>query len=242
MIWLFRLFVVPLQFEPRVFADAGMVPAVAIPPPRGVLKDDMKKLVIFDLDGTLLNTIEDLGRAANYALEQNGFPTHSMASYPFFVGNGVRRLVGRVLPESARGDEDVIQSMLSAFKEYYDEHNTCYTRPYDGIPELVAELVGKGVAVGVASNKYQAATDAIIGHYFPDVPWVAVEGQKDGVPVKPDPSIVFQILAAARVTKRDTLYVGDSGIDMEAARRACVDSIGVTWGFRPEKEIGRAHV
>lgn len=196
----------------------------------------MKKLVIFDLDGTLLNTIEDLGHAANYALEKNGYATHTIASYPFFVGNGVRRLIARVLPEDHRDDANV-ELLLKDFLEYYDAHCCDCTKPYDGVPDLLRELRDKGVLVAVASNKYHSAVERIIGHYFDDIDFVAVEGQKEGVNVKPDPSVVFAILAVARVPKRDVLYVGDSGIDMETARRACVDSVGVTWGFRSEKEL-----
>ena len=196
----------------------------------------MKKLVIFDLDGTLLNTIEDLGQAANYALERNGYATHSMASYPYFVGNGVRRLVTRVLPEDARDDENV-DRVLGDFMKYYDEHCIDYTKPYNGMPELLQDLRDMGVMMAVASNKYQQAVSKIIPHYFPDINFIAIEGQKDGVNVKPDPSIVFSILAQARVPKADALYIGDSGVDMETARRACIDAVGVTWGFRSKKEL-----
>ena len=200
----------------------------------------MKKLAIFDLDGTLLNTIEDLGHAANHALEAHGFATHSIASYPFFVGNGVRRLIERVLPEEAR-TESTIDRLLVDFKTYYNDHNTDFTKPYDGIPELLTHLTSRGVAIAVASNKYQAATEKLVAHYFPTLHFAAVEGQKDDVPVKPDPSIVFEILAKAKTPKADTIYIGDSGVDMETARRACVDSVGVTWGFRPEKELVENH-
>lgn len=200
----------------------------------------MKKLAIFDLDGTLLNTIEDLGYAANHALQAHGYPTHSIASYPFFVGNGVRRLIERVLPEDAR-TEATIDRLLITFKEYYNDHNTDYTKPYEGIPKLLSLLSSRGVAIAVASNKYQAATEKLISHFFPTLSFIAVEGQKEGVPVKPDPSIVFEILAKAKTPKADTIYIGDSGVDMETARRACVDSVGVTWGFRPEKELVENH-
>lgn len=196
----------------------------------------MKKLVIFDLDGTLLNTIEDLGHAANFALEKHGFATHTMASYPFFVGNGVRKLITRLLPEGRR-DNATVDAILKDFKEYYNEHNCDYTKPYAGIEELLVELQESGVMLAVASNKYQDAVTRIIEHYFPNVNFVAVEGQIDGRNVKPDPSIVFSVLAKAQVPKAEVLYVGDSGVDMETARRACVDSVGVTWGFRPEKEL-----
>lgn len=201
----------------------------------------MKKLAIFDLDGTLLNTIKDLGEAANYALDRNGFHTHSMASYPFFVGNGVKRLIERVLPEDARKKPQVIEAMLKDFKLYYDEHNTDRTKPYEGIPQLLEQLQEKGVAMAVASNKYQLATDKIIKHFFPNIEWAAVVGQSEGVPVKPDPSVIFMILAQAKVAKQDVLFIGDSGVDMETARRACIDSVGVTWGFRPMKELIEYH-
>ncbi len=200
----------------------------------------MKKLVIFDLDGTLLNTIEDLGQAANYALERNGYATHSMASYPYFVGNGVRRLMTRVLPEDAR-DDDTVERVLSDFIEYYDEHCTDYTKPYSGMPELLQDLRDRGVDIAVASNKYQKAVSKIIPHFFPEIDFVAIEGHREGVNVKPDPSVVFSILARTRMAKADCLYVGDSGVDMETARRACIDSVGVTWGFRSKKELVEYH-
>ena len=200
----------------------------------------MKKLVIFDLDGTLLNTIEDLGNAANYALSLNGYPTHSLASYPFFVGNGVRNLILKALPDDMRTDS-IIECLLKDFKEYYNEHNTDCTKPYDGIEELLRNLQDNGVKIAVASNKYQQATEKIIAHYFGDIDFVAVYGQREGVNVKPDPSVVFSILSDAKVPKSEVLYVGDSGVDMETARRACVDSVGVTWGFRSEKELNEYH-
>ena len=200
----------------------------------------MKKLVIFDLDGTLINSIEDLGQAANYALSKNGFPTHSLASYPFFVGNGVRNLIRKALPEENRND-GTIDSLLKDFKEYYDDHNVDSTKPYDGIMELLKQLQEQGVKLAVASNKYQKATEKIVSQLFPDIKFVSVQGQQDGVNVKPDPSIVFNILGVALVPKAEVLYVGDSGVDMETARRACVDSVGVTWGFRSEKELNEYH-
>ncbi len=200
----------------------------------------MKQLVIFDLDGTLLNTIADLGNAANHALEVAGFPTHPRQAYPRFVGNGVRKLIERVLPESQRTPEKT-DSLLSDFKEYYNSHMTDFTQPYPGIPELLRELTDRGVKLAVASNKYQGAVEKLINHYFPNIPWAAIEGQKEGIPVKPDPSIVFEILAKSPTPKSEVLYVGDSGVDMETARRACVESCGVTWGFRPLDELLSNH-
>lgn len=200
----------------------------------------MKKLVIFDLDGTLLNTIADLGHAANHALEQCGFPTHPISAYPKFVGSGIAKLLERVLPESARSPQQA-KTMRAYFTEYYNDHMDDQTTPYAGIPELLEALTTKGVKVAVASNKYQSAVEKLISHYFPEITFAAVEGQKEGIPVKPDPSIVFDILGKVPTPKADVLYVGDSGIDMETARRACVESAGVTWGFRPVAELRAAY-
>lgn len=200
----------------------------------------MKQLVIFDLDGTLLDTIADLGAATNHALKECGFPQHSPASYPKMVGNGVTRLIERALPEDER-DAETVETVREKFKEYYNAHKTDLTAPYPGIPEMLVELRSMGVKVAVASNKYQAAVESLIRHYFPQIDWQAIEGQKEGVPTKPDPSIVFEILAKCPTRKSKVLYVGDSGVDMETARRACVDSCGVTWGFRPVKELRDNH-
>lgn len=193
-------------------------------------------LVIFDLDGTLLNTIADLAAATNHALEQTGFPTHAPEAYPYFVGNGVRRLLERVLPEDARTPENV-DNLMEHFRLYYDNHMTDLTRPYPGIEELLHQLRAHDISVAVASNKYQLAVERLIHHFFPSVEWAAIEGQKEGVPVKPDPSIVFEILSKHPTPKARVLYVGDSGVDMDTARRAGVSSIGVTWGFRPVHEL-----
>lgn len=199
----------------------------------------MKKLVIFDLDGTLLDTIEDLGEATNYALRTCGFPQHALSSYPMFVGNGVTRLIERVLPEDARTPANV-EIMRGHFTEYYDRHCTDHSRPYNGISDMLAYLDSKKIFLAVASNKYHRAVEKLIGHFFPDINWVAVEGHKENMPVKPDPSIVFDILCKCPTPKSEVLYAGDSGVDMETARRACVESVGVTWGFRPVRELREA--
>lgn len=200
----------------------------------------MKKLVIFDLDGTLLNTIDDLGAATNYALRECGYPEHNLAAYPMFVGNGVSRLIERALPEDERSGENV-KRLREKFTEYYDHHCTDLTIPYPGISDMLHVLQEMGIRMAVASNKYQSAVIKLINHFFPEIEWSAIEGQKEGVPVKPDPSIVFEILAQSPARKAKVLYVGDSGVDMETARRACVDSAGVTWGFRPVKELKDYH-
>lgn len=196
----------------------------------------MKELIIFDLDGTLINSIKDLGAATNHALKKNDYPQHPLEAYPMYVGNGIAKLIERALPENARNAE-TIALMRKDFTEYYDNHNTDFTLPYPGIPELLSELQNRGKMLAVASNKYDSATNKLVKHYFPNINFTAICGQREGIPVKPDPSIVFEILSVAKISKKNVLYVGDSGVDMETARRACVDSVGVTWGFRSVKEL-----
>lgn len=198
----------------------------------------MKKLVVFDLDGTLLNTIADLGNACNYALKEMGYSPHPLTAYNYMVGNGVRRLMERAEPDAT---PDTIDMLLGKFREYYDEHCTDLTRPYPGIPELLAELQDKGVAVAVTSNKYQFAVNRIISHYFGDITFAAILGEVPDRPKKPDPSIVFEALNIHPTPKREVLYVGDSAVDIETARRACIESVGVTWGFRPVSELRSAY-
>lgn len=198
----------------------------------------MKKLAIFDLDGTLLNTIYDLGEACNYALRKLGYAQHPIPAYNYMVGNGVRKLIERAQPDA---DAETVDKLLALFREYYDAHCTDDTKPYKGIPELLLDLTDAGVAVAVATNKYQSAAEKIINHYFPDIKFATIQGQVEGRPTKPDPSIVFSVLAAHPTPKAQVLYIGDSAVDMETARRACVESIGVTWGFRPVGELRDAH-
>lgn len=207
----------------------------------------MKRLVIFDLDGTLLNTVEDLGRAVNRALEMRGMRRHTMEEYRYFVGNGVRLLVERALTASLGTNPDaaLMESVLADFMAYYIEHKSDYTKPYSGIPELIDELTDMGVKVAVASNKFIDGTRGLVKRFFPSVDFASVLGQRDGVPVKPDPQIVYDILAEAGVPAADTLYVGDTGIDMRTAASAGVESVGVEWGFRTKDELiqgGAVHI
>ena len=195
-----------------------------------------KKLVIFDLDGTLLDTIDDLATGANHALEVLGYPTHERATIRSFVGNGINKLLERSLPEGEKTEEHVMR-MRSVFIPYYDAHNAELTVPYEGIPELLERLQEGGLMLAVASNKYQAATEKLVAHYFPNINFIKVLGQRDEVPIKPDPAIVKEIIEAAGVSNDAVLYVGDSGVDMLTALNAQVDAVGVTWGFRPKLEL-----
>ena len=174
------------------------------------------KLIIFDLDGTLLDTIDDLAAATNHALKLNGFPTHERAAYRYFVGNGITKLVERALPEASR-DEATIVRVRQDFVAYYSDHNTDLTKPYPGIGALVAELRRRGVRMAVASNKYQAATVKLIAQFFPEGTFGAVFGQREGIEPKPDPTIVFDILKQVGIAPDATLYIGDSKVDMQTA-------------------------
>ena len=195
-----------------------------------------KRLAIFDLDGTLLNTIADLATATNQALDACGFPTHPIEAYPFFVGNGINKLFERALPAEARTEENILR-IRAHFLPYYDEHNADLSRPYPGIPQLLENLQAAGIQVAVASNKYHRATEKLIRHYFPTIHFAAILGQREGVPIKPHPQIVEDILALVPVSKEEVIYIGDSGVDMQTALNAGVESIGVTWGFRPREEL-----
>ena len=196
----------------------------------------MKKLVIFDLDGTLLDTIADLAESANYALKQLDYPTHPVDAIRTFVGNGINKLLERALPAHEQTEENIMR-MRSHFVPYYDIHNADLSTPYPGIVSLLEDLQAKGILIAVASNKYQKATVKLVKQYFPNIDFVEILGQREGINVKPDPSIVFDILKKADVSKEDVLYVGDSGVDMQTAINAGVDAVGVTWGFRPQAEL-----
>ena len=196
----------------------------------------MKKLIIFDLDGTLLNTIADLAASTNYALKHYGFPEHEEKEYNFFVGNGINKLFERALPEEFR-TEEYIMKIRSEFVPYYDAHNSDLSRPYQGIPEVLKELQKRGVKLAVASNKYQAATTKLVNEFFPEIEFSAVLGQREGIPSKPDPTIVNEISESTGIAKEDIAYVGDSCVDMETGKSAGVETIGVSWGFRPRKEL-----
>lgn len=203
-----------------------------------------KQLVIFDLDGTLLDTVADLANATNQALAKCGYPTHPTEAYYRFVGNGINKLFARALPEEARTEENV-QRIRTLFIPYYNEHNADDSRPYPGIVELLTHLQSQGIQLAVASNKYQQATAKLVGHFFPDIRFAAVYGQREGVPIKPDPTIVNDILSETGISRARTLYIGDSGVDMQTARNASVESAGVIWGFREEEELrtnGAVHI
>ena len=195
------------------------------------------KLVIFDLDGTLVDTIADLAAAVNEALDRKGLPLHGPEEYRGMVGHGVRNLVQRAMPEALREDGALLDELLDSFLRYYTAHLDVHTRPYPGVPQLLAGLDAAGVKLAVASNKFQAGTERIIRRFFPQVPFAAVYGGRDGLPLKPDPSVVREILACTGAEPGETVMVGDSGTDIATAAAAGIPSVAVTWGFRPKEAL-----
>lgn len=197
------------------------------------------KLVIFDLDGTLLNTIGDLANACNYMLSLRSLPQHTYEAYCSFVGNGIRRLVERALPEELL-TEEYVKAARADFMEYYMAHIDEITQPYDGILSLVATLQERGYKLAVASNKFQSGTSKLIAKFFPDTPFVDVCGNREGVPLKPDTALVDIILEKAALPLDRCIMVGDSAVDIETAHNAGIHSIGVKWGFRSIEELQEA--
>lgn len=208
-------------------------------------------IIIFDLDGTLINTISDLGQACNHALAACGYPTHKIEDYPRLVGNGINKLIERALPEEHRQEKTVLQ-VREYFVPYYDEHNCDLTHPYDGIPELLHALKAAGHQLAVASNKYQAATEKIVAQLFPGI-FDIVLGERENVARKPDPQIVWDVVgsledgskaaycledgASAYGLEDDVLYVGDSLVDANTARAAGCTLVLCTWGFEAAEKL-----
>lgn len=194
-------------------------------------------VIIFDLDGTLINTIDDLGQACNHALKACGFPTHAIEDYPRLVGNGINRLIERALPLEHQNEETILQ-LRQYFVPFYDAHNCDLTRPYEGIPALLQSLKHAGHTLAVASNKYQAATKKIVEHLFPKT-FDVVLGERENVARKPDPQIVWDIVShiPSELDKSDILYIGDSLVDAATAKAAGVKLVLCTWGFCTKQEL-----
>ncbi len=199
----------------------------------------MIKLVIFDLDGTLVNTIEDLGVSTNQALSQHGYPTHPISAYKQFVGNGADVLIERALPKEAR-DKATISEVKATFIAYYDAHVADYSLPYEGIMSLLEALHVRGIQCAVATNKPHQQALKVVASCMQAIPFCRITGQQVGKPHKPDPSMVLETIAACGCTLEEVLYVGDSDVDMQTAVNAGVTGIGVTWGFRTADEL-QAH-
>ena len=198
----------------------------------------MYKVFIFDLDGTLLDTLQDLANAVNYALRQHGMPEHSIDDVRRFVGNGVRLLMERAVPDGAGNPQ--FEAAFATFRQYYMEHSLDTTRPYDGIPELLRALKHRGCRLAVVSNKMMAATQELCVHFFPEIEVAIGEHEAEGIRKKPAPDTVCEALRQLGCDKQRAVYVGDSDVDIMTARNSGLPCISVLWGFR-DRQFLTAH-
>jgi phosphoglycolate phosphatase len=194
------------------------------------------KAVLFDLDGTLLDTLEDLGNASNRVLQSQGFPTHPINAYRYFVGDGAKTLIHRILPENQR-NEEMIERCLNIFREDYGQNWNIRTRPYDGVPEMLDTLQAKELKLSILTNKPHEFTIHCVSSLLPDWHFDIVYGQRDGVPRKPDPAGAIEIAENLHIPPEEFLYLGDTGTDMRTAVAAGMHPVGVLWGFRQKKEL-----
>lgn len=197
-------------------------------------------LVIFDLDGTIVDTIYDLSAAVNYALESKGLAQRTLEECRARVGHGVRNLVWQCLPDHLQNDESLLDEVLSIFMNYYTSNIAVKSQPYPGIVDLLSKLSQAGVKLAVASNKFQEGTQTIVSSFFPDVEFVAVLGGTKELPLKPEPAIIYKIFEMSGVDASRSVMVGDSSTDMKTALAAGIHSIAVTWGFKPDGAVSLA--
>ncbi|MBQ8158343.1 MAG: HAD family hydrolase [Prevotella sp.] len=189
-----------------------------------------KDTFIFDLDGTLLDTLKDLASSTNFALRQCGMPEHSIDDIRQFVGNGVRKLIERAVPNGAENPQ--FEDVFESFRIHYLEHSLDTTCPYEGIPQLLTELKRQGCKMAVVSNKMMAATQELVAHFFPEIEVAIGENEQQGIKKKPAPDMVFEALKQLGVEKERALYVGDSDVDLLTAMNAGIPCASVLWGFR----------
>lgn len=197
----------------------------------------MIKFIIFDLDGTLIDTIEDIANACNHALEQCGCPKRRLDEYNMLVGRGIDNLFRGALPEGMK-TEEMVTRMREYFVPYYNLHKCDFTHPYDGIVELLDRLSAEGIRFAVASNKYQEGTEQLVRSLFGKYDFVKILGERKGKPIKPDPLIVQEAMEGMPgISIDEVLYCGDSNVDMQTGINAGVKTVGVTWGFRTREEL-----
>ena len=199
----------------------------------------MTKLIVFDLDGTLINSLEDLADSANWMLMQHGFPTHPVDAYRYFVGDGMRKLIERILPPEERNEKQ-IERCKAEFIAYYTIHMEDKTVVYPGMIELLKELKDRGLKIAVATNKVHIAVAPLMAKYFPGIRFDSMIGQREGIPVKPHPQIMYDILNDTGCQPSEALHVGDTATDMQLAHSAGVTPVGVLWGYRPLEELQEA--
>lgn len=195
------------------------------------------KLAIFDLDGTILDTLQDLADAVNHALAVYDLPTHTTAEVRSYIGNGIRNLIDRSVPQGM--EEEVVLCVFAEFKKYYSEHCADKTCPYDGILDMLANIRAEGIKTAVLSNKADFAVQGLCAQYFPDLIDYAA-GEKEGVPKKPAPDSIYALLESLDCRAEDTVYIGDSEVDILTARNAGLKCIIVDWGFRDREQLRQA--
>ena len=195
------------------------------------------RAVLFDLDGTLLDTLEDIGRSANDSLREGGFPPHPIDSYRNFIGDGVAVLFQRALPPASADDPGIVAKCVAAFARIYDAGWDVASRPYPGIAGLLDALRDRAIPMGVLSNKPDVFTRKCVGRFLSAWPLAPVFGQREGVPRKPDPAGANEAAAAMGVAPAEVLYLGDSSVDMLTATRAGMFAVGAAWGFRSVEEL-----
>ena len=195
----------------------------------------MYQYVIFDLDGTLLNTLDDLADAGNWVCQNHGWPEHSLDEYKYFVGNGMAKLVERFSPEEFRGEEQV-QKTLNEFMPYYHIHKADKTAVYEGIPQVLDQLRKAGVEIAVLTNKADSAAGSVVEEYYPGV-FSIVQGAIPDKPTKPNPTLLMELMTRMGASRENTLFVGDSNVDIRTAKNGNLDSCGVLWGFRSRQEL-----
>lgn len=200
-----------------------------------------KELVIFDLDGTLLDTIEDLGNAVNYLLERRGMPQYTLEQYRKMVGHGIRNLIRKAFSPMEL-DDAYLETCVAEFKAYYLAHIDEHTRPFPGIVALLNDLYAKGIKLAVVSNKVQEGTERLIHEFFPEIGFVAIFGNRVGYPMKPAPEIVASVLAKAGCVPADAVMVGDSNTDMQTAKNGGIDGIAVSWGNRTREQLAENRI
>lgn len=195
----------------------------------------MIKAVLFDLDGTLVNSLADLANSTNYALEKFGFPIHETECFKYFVGDGMPKLIERALPEDKR-KEKYIKETLDVFMAHYKEHYCDNTTAYNGISEAVDSILSLGIKAAVVSNKIQNMAETVTNKIFGDR-FSIICGKREGYPAKPDPTLTLEVINELGVTPQECLFIGDSGMDMAVAKNANCIALGVLWGFRNEDEL-----